>query len=253
MVLRTFYWLRGWRISVVNSVVRTFGEGMYYFLSCPIKIRLFEHIIFRSVHNVRIERLWVDVTAQVGAYWAELFIHLELQHGLDINNIHHIWLLQHLFLHVINEQLSFWAASWNQHKLQIRGGPNRSPADLFVFDMLVHGVRGDQLPNEEELSAEEMEVYGVDWEGLRDDQLLRAQRQNNPADEEGSSWVGRSGPPANLSEVSVEPPTGDLMQQEIVGLDSAVEHWYQFADDASRMSLWAQGLGCAKAMRGDLF
>ena len=91
---------------------------------------------------------------------------------------------------IINAQLSFWVDSWNQHKLQIRGTPNRSPADLFVFDMLVHGVWGDQLPDEDELSAEELEVYGVDWEGLRDDGILQAQSLNNPVDEEGSSWVG---------------------------------------------------------------
>ena len=150
-------------------------------------------------------------------------------------------------------QLSFWADSWNQHKLQIRGGTNRSPADLFIFDMLVHGIWGDQLPNEEELSTEELEVYGMDWEGLCKDELLRAQRQNNPVDEEGSTWVGQSGPPAHLNKVSVESPTGDLTQHEISFLDSAVDGWYKFANDASRVSLWVQGLGCAKAMRGDLF
>ena len=60
--------------------------------------------------------------------------------------------------------------------------------------MLVHGVWGDQLPDKEELSTEKLEVYGVDWENLQDDKLLRACRQNNPMDEEGSSWVGFSAP-----------------------------------------------------------
>ena len=235
---------------MASDVAHIFGGGMCYFIRDS---SLLQRIDFRSVHNVRIERLWVDVTAQVGAYWSEIFTQLELRHGLDANNSHHIWLLQHLFLCIINAQLSFWAESWNQHKLNIRGGPNRSPADLFVFDMLVHGIRGDQLPNEEELSTEELEVYGVDWEGLRDDELLRAQRQNNPVNEEGSTWVGRSGPPAYLNEVSVESPTGDLTQHEISLLDSAVEGWYKFADDAGRVSLWVQGLGCAKAMHANLF
>ena len=162
-------------------------------------------------------------------------------------------LLQYLFLRIINAQLSFWVDSWNQHKLQIWGGPNRSPMDLFVFDMLVHGVWGDQLPDEEELSTEELEVYGVDWEGLRDDKLLRAWRQNNPVDEEGSSWVGWSGPPVHLNEVSVESPPGDLTQHKTSSLDNAVEGWYKFTDDNNRISLWAQGLGCARAMQGDLF
>ena len=39
---------------------------------------------------------------------------------------------------------------------------------MFGFDMIVHGVRGDQLP-EDELSEEVLEVYRVDWEGLHDD------------------------------------------------------------------------------------
>ncbi|KAJ6463632.1 hypothetical protein C8R47DRAFT_992590 [Mycena vitilis] len=37
-----------------------------------------------SVHNVRIERLWVDITVQLGATWSERFTILELRHGLDI-------------------------------------------------------------------------------------------------------------------------------------------------------------------------
>ena len=57
--------------------------------SSPIKFALF-NLVDSSVCNVRIEWLWVDVTAQVGAYWAKFFIQLELQHGLDINNINHI-------------------------------------------------------------------------------------------------------------------------------------------------------------------
>ena len=72
----------------------------------------------RSVHNVRIKCLWVDITAQVGAHWADLFTDLELMHELDVNNVHHIWLLH-----------------WNHHKIQICDGPNHSPADMFGFNM----------------------------------------------------------------------------------------------------------------------
>lgn len=116
----------------------------------------------RSVHNVRIEHLWVDITAQIGASWAEAFTELELTHGLDINNSNHIWLLHHLFLPMLNQQLQFFAEAWNHHRIQIRNGPNRSPVDMFGFDMLVHGVRGDQVPQHENLTEEEIEVYGVD-------------------------------------------------------------------------------------------
>ena len=117
---------------------------------------------------MRIKRLWVDVTAQVGTTWSEFFTALELRYSLDINNVHHIWLVHYLYLSLINQQLQFFAEAWNQHKLQIRNGPNRSPADLFGFNMIVHGIRGDLLP-EEEMGNEDIEVYGVDWEGLGDD------------------------------------------------------------------------------------
>ena len=133
-------------------------------------------IISRSVHNIRIERLWVDITAQIGASWAEAFTDLEINHGLDINNTHHIWLLHYLFLQTLNDQLSFFAESWNQHRMQIRDGPNRSPADMFGFDMLVHGLRGDRLSDstKEDMADEELEVYGVDWEGLQNDRILES-------------------------------------------------------------------------------
>ena len=71
---------------------------------------------------------------------------------------------------------SFFAEAWNQHKLQIHGGPNRSPADLFGFDMMVYGICGDPLL-EEEMNNEDVEVYGVDWEGLNDDRVLCSQRK----------------------------------------------------------------------------
>ena len=83
--------------------------------------------IFSSVHNIRIERLWFDVTKQLGAKWADFFQDLELRHGLDINNPHHIWLLHTLFLEMLNDEIEFFIDNWNNHRLQIRGQRSRSP------------------------------------------------------------------------------------------------------------------------------
>ncbi|TFK59855.1 hypothetical protein BDN72DRAFT_743822, partial [Pluteus cervinus] len=96
----------------------------------------------RSVHNIRIERLWVDVKAQVLSSWVRLFGELEAHSGLQINNPDHLWLLHKLFLPTINSQLAVFVESWNHHTINIRNGPNRSPVDMFGFDMLALGFRG---------------------------------------------------------------------------------------------------------------
>jgi hypothetical protein len=206
----------------------------------------------RSVHNVRIERLWVDITAQVGATWSEYFTNLELRHGLDINNVNHIWLLHHIFLPTINAELAFFAESWNQHRIQIRDGPNRSPADMFGFDMIVHGVRGFQLP-EENMSDEELEVYGVDWEGLHDERLLESQRRNNQVDEGWSSWVGNLGPPDNLNEVLLESVDAPLLPQEVNSLDQYLSPWANSVEYADIVSAWSYGLAFTRRLYGNLF
>ncbi|KAJ7052700.1 hypothetical protein C8F01DRAFT_1212317 [Mycena amicta] len=208
----------------------------------------------RSVHNIRIERLWVDVTAQVTDAWYQVFQLLELRYGFDINNVNHIWLLQFLFLATINSQLAFFAQTWNQHRIQIRRGPNRSPTDMFVFDMFVNGVRGDQLPAEEEgLSEEELEAYGIDWQAFRDENVLRSQRENNPNTENASSWIGRQGPPADLSEVIVEPPANTLTAGETAALYQHFQPLIGLAGDDDVISLWLQALAYVRVLYPDLF
>ncbi|KAJ7224525.1 hypothetical protein GGX14DRAFT_350640 [Mycena pura] len=203
----------------------------------------------QSVHNIRIERLWVDVTAQVTATWSDHFITLELRYGLDSNNPAHIWLLHFLFLSTINSQLEFFAESWNQHRIQIRNGPNRSPTDMFV-----NGVRGDQLPPEEEnLSQEELEVYGIDWQGLRDENILHLQSLNNSCSEEASSWIGETTAPPNLSEVTVEPLTATLPDQVQAALTEHFSGLFGSAETADIITLWTQSLAFVRSLYPDVF
>lgn len=190
---------------------------------------------------MRIERLWVDVTAQVGSTWGAHFTSLELQHGLDINSRSHIWLLHYLFLPIINSQLEFFIQAWNQLRLQIRDGPNRSPADMFGFDMLVHGIRGHQLIDDINLSPDELEVYGIDWEALRDDRLLSSRQENNPHYEDGSSWL-QVGPPANMNEVTVEIPIGPLSVDQAHYLDSQLALLSEDMSDSGILIRWNTAL-----------
>ncbi|KAJ7789361.1 hypothetical protein B0H14DRAFT_3094932 [Mycena olivaceomarginata] len=194
-----------------------------------------QHGNLLSVHNVRIERLWVDVTAQVGATWAEHFTALEIRYGLDINNVAHIWLLHFLFLGTINTQLAFFAEAWNQHRIQIRNSTNRSPTDMF------------------NLNEEELEVYGIDWQGLRDNGVLQSQAQNNSMGEGSSSWVGRTGPPPDLSQVAVQPPTGTLTEEEVTELYSSFSHLFGSAEDPDIISLWTQALAHVRVLYPDVF
>ncbi|KAG8918181.1 hypothetical protein FRC02_002558 [Tulasnella sp. 418] len=161
----------------------------------------------RSVHNVRIERLWVDVTTQFRSKWADFFQDLEVQHDLDINNSHHIWLLQYLFLADINRDATQFADGWNRHKMQIRDAAPRCPADMFVFDMLIHGTRGDQLSNQD------LEAFGVDWEAMREARFLSSNIVNNTR-EGTSSWIGHSGPPPDLSGVVLNSPAAALSLED---------------------------------------
>ncbi|KAF8146615.1 hypothetical protein K438DRAFT_2092941 [Mycena galopus ATCC 62051] len=191
-------------------------------------VRRGSYIWGRSVHNVRIKRLWVDVTVQVGAAWAERFTIFEIRYGLDINNINHIWLLHFLFLPTINSQLAFLAQLWNQHR--------------------------NQLPDDA-MSEEELEVYGIDWEGLRDDALLDSQQRNNPSAEGAMSWVGRIGPPTltDLSSVIVEPPPGKMEEDELITLYNAVQHLLGSANDNDCITLWLFALAHVRVIRPDSF
>jgi hypothetical protein len=212
------------------------------------EVCLLTYTHYRSVHNVRIERLWVDVTAQVGATWADIFTGLELSYGLDINDDGHIWLLHHIFLPIINQQLEFFAGAWNMHRIQHRRGqntgPSRSPIDMFMFDMYVHGVRGftDRLPAEDQIDDAELEVYGVDWEALQDEHLLETRAANNPADEGITSWFGQTQPPQQLSGVTLDPPetpSGDLY---VIAFDQQLQLWISAHPAASPAEIWLNAL-----------
>ncbi|KAJ7803377.1 hypothetical protein B0H14DRAFT_2613395 [Mycena olivaceomarginata] len=98
------------------------------------------------------------------------------------------------------------------------------------------------LPEEENLIEEELEVYGIDWQGLRDDGVLQSQAQNNPRSKGLSSWVGYTGPPPDLSEVIVQPPQGTLTADEISHLYDSCSPLLGSAEDADIISLWNHAL-----------
>ena len=131
----------------------------------------------RSVHNVRIERLWCDVTTGFGFKWKQFFQDLEILNP-DVEG--HIWLVRHLFLPGINEDALEWAESWNHHTMTIRGERQRSPLDMFYFGMLENGVQGFREfnePTDEQL--DDPASYGIDWEDVDNARILHHHQQEN--------------------------------------------------------------------------
>ena len=162
----------------------------------------------RSVHNSRIERIWYDVTEGFGGKWKDFFIDLEANHGLDVDNAAHIWLLHHLFLNAINHDATSWAETWNNHKLQIRGEPQQTPQEMFFFSMLEDGPRGiireqsrDQAGDLEE-ENEDLATFGIDWEEMDDEQLMGHHHEHNPPQLDNPFTTS----PSTLSEVICTPP-----------------------------------------------
>ncbi|KAJ7107451.1 hypothetical protein C8R44DRAFT_637572 [Mycena epipterygia] len=141
----------------------------------------------RSVHNIRIERLWCDVTRGFGRKWSNFFLSLEFSCGLRPDLDAHIWLIHHLFLPGINQDASDWARSWNEHKIRFDNERTRSPRDLFFFGMIENGLRGFDVEPvvsvDEDDDVEDLDAYGIDWVDLNDADIMAHHTEFN-ADQE---------------------------------------------------------------------
>ena len=91
-------------------------------------------IVGSSTHNERIERLWRDVHRSVLLTFSTLFRELESREHLDPLNEVDIYCLQKIFLPIINESLSQFAASWNHHSLSTEN--MQTPMQLFYAGQL---------------------------------------------------------------------------------------------------------------------
>ncbi|KAF9060018.1 hypothetical protein BDP27DRAFT_1164585, partial [Rhodocollybia butyracea] len=135
----------------------------------------------RSVHNVRIERLWRDVTQGFGTKWYNFFYDLEAEWGLQPDLDAHIWLLHYIFLPAINDDVLDWAEAWNHHTMTFDGEERqRSPRDMYFFGILQEDASGLLEHLEEEI--EDLVHYGVDWHDMANPELLNHHNQYNTND-----------------------------------------------------------------------
>jgi len=71
--------------------------------------------------------MWVDLGTHFVRQWRAFFYRLERQHGLDMENSSHVWLLHHIFLPMINADCVAFEERWNSHPISGEGH-DRTPS-----------------------------------------------------------------------------------------------------------------------------
>ena len=143
----------------------------------------------KSVHNVRIERLWRDLYNGCVCYFHQLFVLLDPGNPVDIYSLHHT------YMPWIQHQLDTFQKVWSHHKM--RTAQHKSPLQLWVAGMLsttdevaVQGLSYADLPlgvlnemglngSSEEVNAMNVELYdpGV---AIDDEELSVLKRTFDP-------------------------------------------------------------------------
>ena len=114
-----------------------------------------------SVHNQRIERLWLDVKRLIVCRFKSIFCSMEENDLLDPLNDLHLYVLHLIFVPSINNALRELLQDWNNHHLSSEH--NFSPYQLWRL-----GLNSYQISNSEEfneLSKNGWESFGIDYEG----------------------------------------------------------------------------------------
>jgi hypothetical protein len=126
----------------------------------------------RSVHNQRIERLWVDLYHGCTHTYYDLFDFLECEGVYDVNSEMDRWCLHFIFLPRIQRDMDVFRQQWNRHNLRTEGG--LTPIQLFVRGALrqfnsgrtaINDLFYEVDPNVDTVSIEELEEFGNDPDG----------------------------------------------------------------------------------------
>ncbi|KZT57341.1 hypothetical protein CALCODRAFT_434409 [Calocera cornea HHB12733] len=204
----------------------------------------------RSVHNTRIERLWVDVTNSFGRKWSNFFYSLETNHGLNPLNDDHIWLLQWLFLSDMNNDALTFQNQWNYHTLAL-DGRNQRPVVLFLVGCIQLGARGIDLQTQDD------EEYGRDPPGFGvEHDRGPAQSQDNDLSNSGFGEVLDTGYdngdqiPSRLNVVDPVPSICPLRPEQLRVLSEALEGQFTSTNSITLTERWRRGISiCARFNR----
>ena len=89
-------------VDIARFMITTRGTGRGNFITGT------------SVHNQRIEKLWREVNRVLGALYKDLFIFMENNNVLDVDNEIHLLALEIVYLPKINASLNEFE-QWNYH------------------------------------------------------------------------------------------------------------------------------------------
>jgi hypothetical protein len=175
--------------------------------------------------------------------WVRFNADLELNHGLNVDQDTHIWLLHYLFLEAINQDAQEWAGMWNRHPMRLPQGQRsgRSPLDQFLFGMVQNGARG--LQQADDLYAEAGADYGVDWEDLNNTPLAQSALQRELAT--AALDPPTVAAPPRWSEVNVETlRRSPLTEEQIKQLDQYLSSRVDITSPSMdvRKALWIHAL-----------
>ena len=100
----------------------------------------------KSVHNQRIERLWVDVYLGVVYIYYCVLTSLETQGLLDIDNDVHMFCLHFVFEPRINRHLTHFVGGWDHHK--ISSAKSMTPNQLWIHGLHETSNSGSRIAKE---------------------------------------------------------------------------------------------------------
>ena len=159
-----------------------------------------------------------------GLKWKNLFLDLEMFHGLIPGDSDHIWLLQHHFMHEIAQDAEQWRRVWNVHTMQLMGQRNESPESMWRWGMIQHGIcdltNHTQIEPQDE-NVDNPELYGIDWEALNDDDLMEQFLTAHPEDYQDTETVSTA--PRRFSIVNVDDVNCPLTDIAVEALDGTLQ------------------------------
>jgi hypothetical protein len=126
-----------------------------------------------------------------------------------VDSATHIWLVHHLFLDRLNDDIMEWAEHWNSHIMRLKDQRNTAPRDMFL-----RGLRRCATRRREE-AMPGVGQAPIEWNAMEDEDIVHQLwgRRENPFDNHA---------PDALNHVHCEPPECPLMQAQVDELDTLV-------------------------------